>query len=96
MKKFELIATNQKSFYGKAVVTEYNKNLVVLTSYTTEVARIENGVFVRMWGGYSATTMKHVNAFLDAYGIAGGGKKWWDALPVDDSNIITEIIKAVV
>ena len=96
MKKFELMPNNQKSFYGKAVVTEYSENLVVLTFYKTEVARIEKGVFVRMWGGYSATTMKHVNAFVAEYGVAGGGKKWWDALPVDNSNIITEIINAVV
>lgn len=93
MKKFELPAVNQKSFYGKAIVIEYSKDLVVLKSYDTEVARIESGRFVRMWGGYSSTTMKHVNAFLGFYGLPGGCKKWWDSLPVDSNNILTKIIK---
>jgi hypothetical protein len=26
--------------------------------------------------------MSHINAFIDAYGIEGGGKKWWDSLEV--------------
>jgi hypothetical protein len=26
--------------------------------------------------------MNHVNAFIDAYSIEGGGKKWWDSLEV--------------
>ena len=34
--------------------------------------------------GYSATTMRHINAFIEMFGISGGGKKWWDALPVEE------------
>ena len=95
MMSYQLTPDRQKSFYGKAIVTEYNDNYIVLTSYDTEVCRIENGRFIRMWEGYSATTMRHVNAFIDLFGIDGGGKKWWDQLPVDNRNIITDIIKAV-
>lgn len=32
--------------------------------------------------GYSATTMRHVNSFLQFFGVAGGGKSWWDSLEV--------------
>lgn len=53
---------------------------IELTSYTTIVARIHNGKFERLWNGYSATTMRHINAFLYVYGIQGGGKVWWENL----------------
>jgi hypothetical protein len=26
--------------------------------------------------------MNHINAFLDAFGISGGGKAWWNGLEV--------------
>ena len=67
----------RKSFYGKAHVIERNDG-VYLRSYDTIVCRIVNGTFQRLWDGYSATTMRHVNSFLDEYGIPGGGKAWWD------------------
>lgn len=97
MKRFELLPLRDraKSFYGKATVTEYNEKLIVLTSYNTEVCRIENGKFIRMWGGYSSTTMRHVNEFIYQYGIMGGGAAWWRALPVDERNIITNILQEI-
>ena len=68
-----------KSFYGKAKVIEKDGE-TLLQSYDTIVCKIDkNGEFVRMWDGYSATTMRHVNSFLQLVGIAGGGKAWWDA-----------------
>ncbi len=74
---------NAKSFYGKAIVIENESGEKVLQSYETEVCKINNdGKFVRLWDGYSATTMRHVNSFLDFVGIEGGGKAWWDAQPV--------------
>ena len=70
-----------KSFYGKAKVIEK-----VLQSYNTEVCKIgSNGKFVRLWGGYSVTTMRHVNSFLSFFGIPGGGKAWWNMQPVEKS-----------
>lgn len=74
---------NRKSFYGKAKV--YTRDgWRVLQSYNTEVCAIDaHGNFVRYWGGYSATTMRHVKAFLRLYGVDGGGKSWWDAQPVE-------------
>lgn len=72
-----------KSYYGKARVIEKDNGETVLQSYNTEVCKIDsNGDFVRLWNGYSVTTMRHVNAFLELFGIAGGGKAWWDSLEV--------------
>lgn len=56
-------ASGQKSFYNKAVVTVTDAG-VFLRSYDTVVAAVINGVPVRLWDGYSVTTLKHVNAFL--------------------------------
>lgn len=83
MKYFELKPINgRKSFYGKAEVIEKDNGDIELKSYQTIVARIRNGKFERLWSGYSMTTMNHINAFVDAFGIDGGGKAWWDALEV--------------
>ena len=83
-KRFDLIPTRrQKSFYGKAKITEYPDGTIVLTSYKTEVAYIDGEGFHRTWGGYSVTTMNHINSFLDTFGITGGGKTWWESLKVE-------------
>ena len=74
---------NQKSFYGKAIIIERDDGSTDLQSYNTIVCSIDgDGQFIRRWGGWSATTQKHVNAFIERYGIAGGGKAWWQSLPV--------------
>lgn len=68
-----------KSFYGKAKVIEKDNGEKVLQSYNTEVCKIGSNVeFVRLWSGYSVTTMRHINSFLQLFDIAGGGKAWWD------------------
>lgn len=83
MKRFELTPTNnRKSFYGKAEVIEQDNGDIELRSYNTIVARIRKGKFERLWSGYSATTMTHINSFLDAFSISGGGKAWWTSLEV--------------
>ena len=84
MKRFELMPTDRrKSFYNKAIVTEREDGSAVLTSYITDVCMIDsNGNFRRMWSGESATTMRHVNAFLHLYGLPGGGLAWWRAQPI--------------
>ena len=74
-----------KSFYGKAKVIETDNGEKVLQSYNTSVCRITAaGQFVRMLGGYSATTMRHVNSFLSFYAMNGGGKSWWNMQPVEE------------
>lgn len=83
----------QKSFYGKATVYEYADGARVLVSYYTRVAEIApDGSFHRLWGAYSATTMKHINSFAARYGIDGSGKKWWDSLPVERDNTLAHEI----
>ena len=72
-----------KSFYGKAKVIEKDNGEKVLQSYNTDVCKItSSGEFVRLWGGYSLTTMRHVNSFLSFFGISGGGKFWWNGQAV--------------
>lgn len=76
-------ADRVKSFYGKAKVLELDSGEIVLQSYDTFVCKItESGKFVRLWSGHSVTTMRHINSFLRRFNIPGGGKAWWDALPV--------------
>ena len=84
MKRFDLPIMNDraKSFYNKAIVIEKDNGDIELQSYTTIVCRIRNGKFEKLWDGYSSTTMRHINAFLDFYGIEGGGKSWWTSLKV--------------
>lgn len=75
----------QKSFYGKAFVTEKD-GVATLRSYKTDVCKIVDGKLIKLWNGYSATTMKHVQSFCDHYGIENGGKAWWDSLPCDNKE----------
>lgn len=83
MKMFDLKPiNNRKSFYGKATVIEHDNGIIELKSYNTIVARIVNGKFEKLWDGYSLTTMNHINAFINLYGIFGGGKSWWESLEV--------------
>lgn len=77
---------DRKSFYKKALILRRTAtNEYILRSYNMDVAAFINGKFLRLWNGYSVTTMRHVNAFLKYLQIPGGGKKWWDALPVEKS-----------
>lgn len=80
--KYELFPMNgRKSFYGKAIVTEEDGEKV-LTSYTTEVAKIDKkGRFIKLWDGYSLTTMNHINAFRIMYGLKAISKNEWLAIP---------------
>ena len=79
--EFYLKPIHEKSFYKKAVVIEKKNGTKELYSYNTLVCRINaDGGFERIWQGYSATTMRHVNAFLNHYGMETQNKKWWDSL----------------
>lgn len=85
--KFDLPCYDKKSFYGKAVILRRSAtNDYILDSYGTRVAAVHNGKFYRLWSGYSATTMRHVNNFLRFLQIPGGGKSWWNGLPVESIN----------
>lgn len=79
----ELKATQQKSFYGKANTRTTTDGAIILTSYTTDVAKIVNGKLVRLWDDWSATTQRHINAFCELYSLPTINKKQWDKMPVD-------------
>ena len=81
---YELVPVydRQRSFYGKAMVISEN-NSVKLISYTTPVCAIlPNGEFVRLWNGYSATTMRHVNEFRRQNDLPKISKSEWYDIPL--------------
>ena len=80
---------SRNSFYGKAHVEhEEGDEWWYLRSYETQVLRVDGyGRIQRLWPGYSATTMRHVNSFMHEMGFPPvcAGKKWWDNLPVNET-----------
>ena len=80
-------STVTKRFYGKAriahVESKSGRIYEILISYNTAVCMLDSaGRFVRLWNGYSATTAKHIAAFMSRYGLSGVGKHEWLELPV--------------
>lgn len=72
--------------YKRAKIAEKN-GVKDLYSYETRVARItKSGEFIRIWDGYSQTTMKHVNEFRRMNGMNSLSAKEWKALPVNKSS----------
>lgn len=64
-------------FNGRAVIIPDDDG-EVLKSYYTPVCKITTGgEFVKLWEGYSATTMKHINAFRTANGFRALSKRAW-------------------
>lgn len=85
-REYELPAIGdcRKSFYGKARIQErQDGNVKTLLSYNTAVASRENGRFIRLWGGYSGTTMRHINSFRAYCGLPALSKKEWEQLPTE-------------
>ena len=72
----------RKSFYGKCFAVGNVDIGYTLMSYGTPIMWSDGFQFVRLWNGYSATTMRHVNSFVNWCGYDMGGKAWWDSLPV--------------
>lgn len=79
----------RKSFYGKCkVIAYYSDNGITsyeLVSYTTIVCSYSVNGFTKLWDGYSATTMRHINAFMAHLGYDYRGKAWWESLPIDET-----------
>jgi len=75
MESYELEARHdaRASFYGKAKIREEN-NKIILTSYNTDVAFIEDGKAI-INGTYSATTLRHIKEFLLQHGFKAENKK---------------------
>lgn len=67
----------RKSFYHKAVVSVNDDGSETLYSYNTPIiTRTISGEFRRHWGGWSATTGRHIAAFC------GLNKKAFCSIPV--------------
>lgn len=64
---------SRKSFYGKAR-TEKKEGKLILISYSTEVAFIEDNKAV-VKGYYSMTTLRHIKEFLLQNGFKAENKK---------------------
>lgn len=77
-KNYELMPTNgRKSFYGKAKIKVFADGSEVLQSYTTDVLKkTAEGVFIRLWSGWSATTGTHIKSYC------GMSKKEFEKLPM--------------
>lgn len=75
MKVYELAPNGtQKSFYGKAVVMVDSDGTETLYSYHTPIIkRLVSGELIKLWGGWSNTTGKHIKAFcgLNKAGFMG-------------------------
>lgn len=54
----------------------------ILKSYYTEVCKIENGEFIRIWEGFSVTTLKHINAYRAHFGFKAISKREWIEMEV--------------
>ena len=76
MKTFELTPTNGRSSFGHKAIVQENNGISTLLSYTTKVATYDHALNkVSVLGMYSATTVAHINAFLEFYGFDTMTKK---------------------
>lgn len=73
------VYSSQKSYYRKAY-TSRQGDTVKLKSYDTVVCEVLDGDFVRLWDGYSRTTMEHVNEFRQQLGLPKLSKSEWEKL----------------
>ena len=84
------VHTGQKSFYGKARVYAYehgSDTYYTLNSYGTPVVSVYFGsdnipYIKRLWNGYSATTLRHVNELLMQEEFPKLSARAWRAMEV--------------
>ena len=71
-----ILTKNFNGYYNKALMyqNENNLNNYILVSYNTIVAEINKDKFI-IYGYYSQTTNKHIDAFLNWFGLKGMWKK---------------------
>lgn len=72
------------------MVKHYGANAVevdgVLVSYETPVARVgKDGSFHRLWGGWTATTGRHINAFRQSHKMCKLSKSEWEEMEVENA-----------
>ena len=70
-KYLEPVIDSAKSFYKKAIVSQRDNDLI-LTSYSTEVAKIDLTTRIpEVFGFYSQTTTRHIKDFIYQYSSCG-------------------------
>lgn len=71
-----ILTKNFNGYYNKALMYQNvnNINNYILVSYNTIVAEINKDKFI-IYGYYSQTTNKHIDAFLNWFGLKGMSKK---------------------
>lgn len=64
---------------NRAIVTE-SDNAIYLQSYDTLILKFDKvtKTLVKLWNGYSKTTQKHINTFLQIFDVAPLNKKEWE------------------
>lgn len=71
-----VLVKNFEGHYNKALMyqEENNSNHYILISYNTIVAEYVEGKIIE-YGYYSETTKRHLNSFLEWFGLEGMNKK---------------------
>lgn len=71
-----ILVKNFNGYYNKALMYQNENNLknYILVSYNTIVAEINGSEFI-VYGYYSQTTARHINIFLNWFGLKGMSKK---------------------
>lgn len=79
----EVTPIGEKKSCGKAYEI-YHDGYFYLVSYSTKVAKfnLNNGELVRLWDGYSQTTMRHINEWLQLHWLPTITKKQWMKMEV--------------
>ena len=67
--------SNNRATYSVAIDT--HGFCCVLTSYYTDVVKIENGQLIKLWNGYSKTTAHHVDEFCKLFDMPSPSKYQW-------------------
>lgn len=74
--KKELKAFALEGFVGRALIIPTETGYI-LRSYYTDVAEVRDGEFIRLWDGFSVTTLKHINIFRQFTGFDTMSKREW-------------------
>lgn len=65
-----------EGFNGKAIIKSVN-GCQVLQSYQMDVCMIKEGKFIKLWNGYSQTTLRQINLFRELNNLNSLNKKEW-------------------
>lgn len=82
-KAISKVYSKTKKICDRAIILYDNYNTKTLKSYHTYICRIDrDGNFTKLWDGYSATTMKHINIFREMFGLSTMTKYDWIMLNI--------------